>query len=60
MSFTYNSELNTSETYLDGENIEKEISCNIVIKGFKYFILGDGIEIETKDFATEVAETINS
>ena len=39
------------------ENIEKEISCNIVIKDFKYFILGDGIEIETKDFATEVAET---
>jgi elongation factor Ts len=42
------------------ENIEKEMSCNIVIKDFKYFILGDGIEIETKDFATEVAETINS
>ena len=42
------------------ENIEKEISCNIVVKDFKYFILGDGIEVETKDFATEVAETINS
>ena len=42
------------------ENIEKEMSCNIVIKDFKCFILGDGIEIETKDFATEVAETINS
>ena len=42
------------------ENIEKETSCNIVIKDFKYFILGEGIEIETKDFATEVAETINS
>jgi elongation factor Ts len=42
------------------ENIEKEMSCNIVIKDFKYFILGEGIEIETKDFATEVAETINS
>ena len=42
------------------ENIEKEISCNIVIKDFKYFILGEGIEVETKDFATEVAETINS
>jgi elongation factor Ts len=42
------------------ENIEKEISCNIVIKDFKYFILGDGIEVETKDFATEVAETINT
>ncbi|MAC40523.1 MAG: elongation factor Ts [Pelagibacterales bacterium] len=42
------------------ENIEKEISSNIIIKDFKYFILGDGIEIETKDFATEVAETINS
>ena len=42
------------------ENIEKEISCNIVIKDFKYFILGEGIEVDTKDFATEVAETINS
>ena len=42
------------------ENIEKEISCNIVVKDFKYFILGDGIEVETKDFATEVAETINT
>jgi len=42
------------------ENIEKEISCNILIKDFKYFILGDGIEVKTKDFATEVAETINS
>ena len=42
------------------ENYEKEISCNIVVKDFKYFILGDGIEVESKDFATEVAETINS
>ena len=42
------------------ENIEKEISCNIVIKDFKCFILGEGIEVDTKDFATEVAETINS
>ena len=42
------------------ENIEKEISCNIVVKDFKYFILGDGILVETKDFATEVAETINT
>ena len=42
------------------ENIEKEISCNIVVKDFKYFVLGDGIEVETKDFATEVAETINT
>ena len=42
------------------ENYEKEVSCNIVVKDFKYFILGDGIEVETKDFATEVAETINS
>ena len=42
------------------ENIEKAISCNIIVKDFKYFILGDGIEVETKDFATEVAETINT
>ena len=42
------------------ESIEKEISCNIVIKDFKYFILGEGIEVEKKDFAAEVAEQINS
>ena len=42
------------------ESIEKEMSCNIVIKDFKYFILGEGIEVEKKDFAAEVAEQINS
>ena len=42
------------------ESIEKEMSCNIVIKDFKYYILGEGIEVEKKDFAAEVAEQINS
>ena len=42
------------------ESIEKEMSCYIVIKDFKYFILGEGIEVEKKDFAAEVAEQINS
>ena len=41
------------------EIIEKEMSCNIVIKDFKYFVLGEGIEVEKKDFAAEVAEQIN-
>jgi len=41
------------------ETIEKEMSCNIIIKDFKYFVLGEGIEVEKKDFATEVAEQIN-
>jgi elongation factor Ts len=53
---------------MDGESnvskilndIEKKLSCNILIKDFKYFILGEGIEVEKKDFATEVAEQINS
>lgn len=53
---------------LDGESkvskilkdLEKELSCNILIKDFKYFILGEGIEVEKKDFATEVAEQINN
>jgi elongation factor Ts len=42
------------------ESIEKKMSCNIVIKDFKYFILGEGIEVEKKDFAAEVADQINS
>ena len=53
---------------IDGESkvlkilndLEKKLSCNILIKDFKYFILGEGIEVEKKDFATEVAEQINN
>ena len=39
---------------------EKELSCKINIKDFKLFVLGEGIEIEKKDFAEEVAEQINN
>ena len=42
------------------KDLEKKLSCNILIKDFKYFILGEGIEVEKKDFATEVAEQINN
>ena len=42
------------------KDAEKDFSCNILIKDFKYFILGEGIEVEKKDFATEVAEQINN
>ena len=42
------------------KDLEKDLSCNILIKDFKYFVLGEGIEIEKKDFATEVAEQINN
>jgi len=42
------------------KDFEKELSCNIIIKDFKYFILGEGIEVEKKDFASEVAEQINN
>lgn len=53
---------------LDGEskvskiiqNFENELQCKIKIKEFKLFILGEGIEVEKKDFAEEVAEQINS
>ena len=53
---------------LDGESkvtkiielLKKELSCNLTIIDFKYFVLGDGIELEKKDFVTEVAEQINS
>ena len=41
-------------------NLEKDLSCNIRIKDFKYFVLGEGIEVDKKDFATEVAEQINN
>ena len=42
---------------IDGESkvskilndLEKKLSCNILIKDFKYFILGEGIEVEKKD-----------
>ena len=42
------------------KDLENELSCSILIKDFKYFILGEGIEVEKKDFATEVAEQINN
>ena len=42
------------------QDLEKDLSCNILIKDFKYFVLGDGIEVDKKDFATEVAEQINN
>ena len=42
------------------KDLEKDLSCNILIKDFKYFVLGEGIEVEKKDFATEVAEQINN
>jgi len=42
------------------QDLEKDLSCNILIKDFKYFVLGEGIEVDKKDFATEVAEQINN
>ena len=42
------------------QDLEKDLSCNIRIKDFKYFVLGEGIEVDKKDFATEVAEQINN
>ena len=42
------------------KDLEKDLSCNILIKDFKYFVLGEGIEVDKKDFATEVAEQINN
>ena len=53
---------------IDGEtkvsNILKEFSselgCAINISSFYRFSLGEGIEKESKDFASEVAETLSS
>ena len=42
------------------QDLEKDLSCNILIKDFKYFVLGEGIEVDKKDFVTEVAEQINN
>ena len=42
------------------ESMEKELNCNIKIKEFNLFVLGEGIEVEKKDFAEEVADQINS
>ena len=39
---------------------EKELACKITVKDFKMFVLGEGIEVEKKDFAEEVAEQINN
>ena len=36
----------------------KKIGKPIKISDFKYFVLGEGIEVEEKDFASEVAETV--
>ena len=40
-------------------NFEGEKGYSFELQDFKYFILGEGIEIEEKDFASEVAEQIN-
>ena len=41
------------------KNFEGEKGYSFELKDFKYFILGEGVEIEEKDFASEVAEQIN-
>ncbi len=41
-------------------NYAKEISSEITIADFKLLILGQGIEVEEKDFAAEVAATVNN
>jgi elongation factor Ts len=41
------------------KNFETNKGCSFEIKDFKYFILGEGIELGKKDFATEVAEQMN-
>ena len=40
-------------------NFESEKGYSFELQGFKHFILGEGVEIEEKDFASEVAEQIN-
>ena len=42
----------------ENSKIEKELSTKITIKNFIRFSLGEGIEKEEKDFASEVAEAV--
>lgn len=41
-------------------NFSKEISTPVAIKGFRLFILGEGIEKKENDFASEVADLTKS
>ena len=42
------------------DNFSKEIGASIILDDFKMLILGEGIEVEEKDFAAEVAATIKN
>ncbi len=42
------------------KDTEKELNCNIKINEFKCYILGEGIDVEKKDFAKEVTEQVNN
>jgi len=42
------------------KNFENDMKCNFIIKDFKYFVLGEGIESDKKDFVSEVAEQANT
>jgi len=42
------------------KDTENELNCNIKINEFKCYVLGEGIDVEKKDFAEEVAEQVNN
>ena len=42
------------------DNLSTDIGSNVIITKFVRFALGEGIEKETTDFASEVAQTLNS
>ena len=41
------------------ENFEKELGTTVKVSGFVKFVLGEGIEKQVVDFATEVAAQLN-
>ena len=41
------------------KNFENDMKCNFIIRDFKYFVLGEGIKLDKKDFVSEVAEQAN-
>ena len=42
------------------ENAEKDLGVPIKLKSFERFVLGEGIEKEETDFASEVAAVVKS
>ena len=45
---------------MSSKQYSNELGTEVSIDSFKMLILGQGIEVEEKDFAAEVAATVNN